>query len=276
MDLLAPHSAPLSELLSLLAPDSSKNSFRLWLKQGRVLIDGEKASSFDQPVQQGQKIALGKKDKFIDGGIRILYEDRDLVVVDKLAGLLSVATAYEKETCVHSLLKARFYRQQVFPVHRLDRETSGLLVFAYSSLARDVFKHQFKTHDIQREYLAIVRGHLPVSSGTWQSYLKEEPDYFVRSAQDGQKAVTHYRVVKECKKRGLTLLYLTLETGRKNQIRVHCSEAGFPIVGDEKYGDLSPSRLCLHATNLQFSHPRTKKSMIFHSPPPAVFDRLLA
>lgn len=259
-------------------PGCSKNDLRSWLHEKRILIDGKPAKTLDTNLQEGMCVSLGPRKKFASHGVEILYEDRDLVVIDKPSGLLSVATDHQKEHCVHSILKRRFHTRRVFPVHRLDRDTSGILVFAYTEEARDHLKKQFEVHTIAREYNAVVQGAPSPTQGTWESYLVEEKNFFVRTAskERGQLAITHYKI--EQANAQFALLNLKLETGRKNQIRVQAKEAGCPLLGDEKY---NPSlgkkqhRLCLHAIRLAFMHPTTKKTLVFISPPPVFFQKLV-
>ncbi len=259
-------------------PGCSKNDVRSWLRGGRITIDGNLAKTLDIHLKEGMCVALGPRAKFASHGIKILYEDRDLIVIEKPSGLLSVATAQIKEHCVHAILKSRFHTRRVFPVHRLDQDTSGILVFAYTERTRDHLKKQFEAHTIEREYCAVVQGVPSPFQGTWTSYLIEGKDYFVRTSKknQGQLAITHYKIEKASKT--CALLRLTLETGRKNQIRVQAKEAGCPLLGDEKYNpslDQGKQRLCLHALRLAFTHPTTKKTMVFTSPPPAFFEKLV-
>jgi 23S rRNA pseudouridine1911/1915/1917 synthase len=252
------------ELLGYLSPDSSKNTRRNWLKQGRVSLDGKMIVKPNAIVREGQTIELGKRIAFVEE-LKILYEDDHIVVVDKPEGLLSVATDFEKH-CAHRLLKRKYHHRRVFPVHRLDREVSGILLFAYTEQARDHLKEQFYRHSIEREYQAIVEGHLQQSKGMWRSHLVEDETYYVSShATKGQLAITQYEVIQY--ERLCTRLKLTLETGRKNQLRVHCKESGHPIFGDKKYGANHPKapRLCLHATRLKFIHPHLEKTFSFTS-----------
>jgi|JI9StandDraft_1071089.scaffolds.fasta_scaffold40609_3 23S rRNA pseudouridine1911/1915/1917 synthase len=205
---------------------------------------------------------MQKKAKRRDG-ILIYHEDRDIIVVEKPEGLLTVATNYTEHS-LHSIVKT--WRRRVWPVQRLDRETSGVIVFALNEESRDYLKEQFAEHSIEREYQGIVCGEL-LDSGTWQSRLKEDKNYFVRSHPHGEVAITHYEPLGYSSKKR-TLVKFLLETGKKNQIRVHASEAGFPLLGDTKYGNLSWKRLALHAHRLSFTHPVTKKRMAFTSPSP--------
>jgi tRNA pseudouridine32 synthase/23S rRNA pseudouridine746 synthase/23S rRNA pseudouridine1911/1915/1917 synthase len=250
----------------------------------------------------GQEVNVGPTVSFSDYGVKILYEDRDIVVLEKPDRLLTVATLEETEKTVHSVLKRRLKRM-VYPVHRLDRDTSGVMIFAYTTRARDSLKTQFLKHTIERVYFAYVEGTPQPKKGTWRSHLIEDDFYFVKSAEFGDAeeeprnqrqaryrppyqraadnkkqaaklAITHYEVIEE--KKEVSLVKFTLETGRKNQIRVHASEAGFPIVGDCKYGAQTQrrGRLCLHAHILGFQHPFKNKKMRFISPLPAYFSKV--
>ncbi len=266
MELFSTQTQSLLELLRTGYPSSSNTTLRGWISGGRIEMDGKRISRANFLVKSGQCVRVGPRAKIVQGELKILYEDNDLVVIDKPEGLLSVATDFDQTRSAHSLLKRRFHRPRIYPVHRLDRETSGLLVFAYTESAREGLKKLFNEHAVIREYRAVVHGILPDLKGTFHSYLKEDASYFVRSVDKGKLAITHYQVLK--KKKNKTLLKLHLETGRKNQIRVHLSEAGFPIVGDSKYGIDKADRLYLHALELGFTHPVTKKSMHFYSPCP--------
>jgi 23S rRNA pseudouridine1911/1915/1917 synthase len=267
----------LLEFIQQLAPESSKNTLRSWIAAGRVLVSGERVEKGNARVFPGQEVIIGSKPIFIRNDIRIVYEDKEIVVLEKPAGLLSVETDFEKETTVHAILKKRFKGRQVFPVHRLDRETSGIMLFAYTESARDALKDQFEQRLIDKTYMAVVEGTLTPAQGTWESYLEEDEFYRVSStihSERGKLAITHYKVVKS--NRRYSLLSLTLETGRKNQLRVHCADAGYPIAGDSKYGaGTDPAdRLCLHAHRIAFAHPRTGKAFVFESPAPLSFTKL--
>jgi tRNA pseudouridine32 synthase/23S rRNA pseudouridine746 synthase/23S rRNA pseudouridine1911/1915/1917 synthase len=282
-------------VLQQLSPDSSKNTLKSWVEQGRVSVDNVRVDTYMQDLLPGQEVSIGPKISFSDAGVKILYEDRDLVVIEKPDRLLSVASLSETEKTAHAILKRRL-RRMVYPVHRLDRETSGVMIFAYTPEARDHLKEQFLKHSIERVYYAYVEGAPSPKKGTWRSHLVEDDFYFVKSIdeqpqrryaktplktsfkakkEDAPKlAITHYEVIEE--KSGISLVKFKLETGRKNQIRVHASEAGFPIVGDCKYGAQTQrrGRLCLHAHILGFEHPTKKKTMKFVSPLPAYFSCL--
>lgn len=269
---------PLLECLALLAPDSSKSTLRSWVKEGRVTVDGQTAKRGDAQVAKGQKVALGQKPTFAADNLRIVYEDKHLVAIEKPEGLLSVSTAFEKNDTAFSLLKKHYHPRKVYVVHRIDQDTSGVMVFALSEESMTGLKEHFEKHDINRSYYAIVEGKVSPEKGTWQSYLYEDARYMVHSTDDpsqGVLAITHYQVEKTTPR--YSLLKLTLETGRKNQIRVHCLQCGCPIAGDKKYGAHTDpvKRLCLHAATLEFAHPVTGKMMRFASPLPESFNTLL-
>lgn len=264
----------LLEVLQGLSPDSSKNTLKSWVEKGRVWIGSAVAKKAHVEVKAGQEVAVGPKTSFTDEGIKIVYEDRYLVVLDKPDALLSVATMKEEDRTAHTILKRRLGKA-VFAVHRLDRDTSGLMMFTYTKEARDRLKKQFEVHAVLRHYIALVQGILKEKSGTWKSYLREDESYRVYSAPSGQLAITHYEVLDE--KPTFSCVKFALETGRKNQIRVHCQDAGHSILGDEKYGSkMDPyHRLCLHAFQLEFVHPFTNKKLSFKSnlPPEFRFGR---
>lgn len=276
MKLVVQESMRLWEALLLMAPQTSKTEVRSWLKQGRVLVDGSIEQRADVTVQPNQTLSLSKRKKFAMEEVEILYEDRDFVVIDKPAGLLSVSSHFQKEQTAHAILK-NYYQKPVEVVHRLDQDTSGVLLFARHEKARDAIKKLFEVHAIERFYAAIVEGRPVEGAGIWQSFLKEGTDYRVQevSAEEGGNfAVTHY--TWKASKGHFSWLELKLETGKKNQIRVHCQAAGLPIVGDRKYGATSNplKRLGLHAHTLLFVHPFTHKTIKVTSPLPTEFSRL--
>ena len=261
---------PLLDVLRALLPDSSKNKLKSLIDQGRVAVGGTLAQKSDLIVERGQEVVVGPKASFADEGIRIVYEDRYLVVLDKPPKLLSVATDAEDERTVHAILKQRLGKM-VYPVHRLDRDTSGLMMFTYTPTTQEAMKKQFEKHEVSRHYIAMLEGHLETKCGTWKSFLQEDANYRVFSAPTGEHAITHYEVVAE--KPTFSCVRFILETGRKNQIRVHASESGHPVIGDKKYGARTNpyKRLCLHAEELHFFHPHLKKVMKFRAALPEMF-----
>jgi tRNA pseudouridine32 synthase/23S rRNA pseudouridine746 synthase/23S rRNA pseudouridine1911/1915/1917 synthase len=262
---------PLLAALAVLSPESSKNTLKSWVEQGRVSVNGIRVSQVRLELLPGQELNIGPKVSFSEHGVKILYEDQHLVVIDKPDRLLTVASLVENERTVHAILKRRLKRM-VYPVHRLDRDTAGVMLFAYTPEACDKLKRQFAEHTIERVYYAYVEGTPSPAKGTWRSHLVEDDVFFVKSSEKGKLAITHYEIIEE--KKGISLVKFTLETGRKNQIRVHASEAGYPIVGDTKYGAQNHrrGRLCLHAHTLGFQHPFLNKRMRFISPLPSYFS----
>lgn len=278
MKYVVPSDFSLLEALTQISPQSSKNTLRSWIKEGRVQVDGVTIKNSSLTVLKDQLVTVGQRKKIIRSGIPILYEDNDFVVIDKPSGLLSVATAFEKGETVHALLKAHYHPRKIFVVHRLDQDTSGVLLFALNQASCDRMKDLFEVHAIERSYTAVVEGLLRIPEGTWQSFQFEDNQYVVHETQDetkGRLAITHFQTIAASKR--YTLLELQLQTGRKNQIRVHCQSAGHSVVGDKKYGaQTNPlKRLCLHAHLLAFQHPFSKKYLRFESPVPREFYHLV-
>jgi RluA family pseudouridine synthase len=220
--------------------------------------------------------------KFLPNGLAILYEDKDILVVDKPAGLLTVSTEHEKSRTAHSILTDYFRtgcgrsRKRLYVVHRLDRDTSGTLIFAKSEEAKFRLQDQWK--QTEKKYLAVVHGKCEKSSGTITTYLAEDKEYRVYSTSDstkGKLSQTAYTVLRMIK--GLSLLEVVLLTGRKNQIRVHLAGIGNPIVGDTKYGHVDdPSPLmALHARSISFKHPFSGKQLTFEAEVPDFFSTLV-
>ncbi len=215
-------------------------------------------------------------------GLRILHEDRDILVVDKAPGLLTVGTETQREQTAYYRLTNYVRKgnakspQRVFIVHRLDREVSGLLVFAKSNAAKLVLQSQWES--AEKRYAAVVHGIFSEKEGTLSSYLIENSAHVVHATNDrknGKLSHTGYRVLKES--RDHSLLEVTLLTGRKHQIRVHLADAGHPIIGDKKYGSRSRGgqRMALHAMYLAFNHPYSGKRVVFETPVPGYFERLI-
>jgi tRNA pseudouridine32 synthase/23S rRNA pseudouridine746 synthase/23S rRNA pseudouridine1911/1915/1917 synthase len=214
--------------------------------------------------------------------LEILYEDDDIIVIDKPAGLLTVKTANEKTKTAQYILtdyvrKGNYKsRKQVYVVHRLDQWTSGVLIFAKSEDVKE--KLQAQWDKVEKKYLTVVHGHLKEKQGVISSYLAENKMFVVYSTNDktkGKLSHTEYKVLKESA--ALSLLEINLLTGRKNQIRVHLSDKGHPIAGDRKYGkaDDGFKRLALHAKSISFPHPSTGQVMTFETKAPAYFKELM-
>ena len=217
--------------------------------------------------------------RFRPRGITFLHEDRDVVVIDKAEGILTTEALYGDPKTAHAAVTAYLRKgaprssKCAYLVHRLDRETSGVLLFAKSEEAQIRLKENWAANE--KIYLALVEGHLPEKRGLFESALAEDERYFVRSVEDpaeGKWARTQYAVCFETER--MSAVKIRLLTGRKNQIRVHFSEAGHPVIGDWKYGAsrrFHAPRLFLHAQSLAFDHPHTGERMTFEAPIPAAF-----
>jgi len=232
-------------------------------------------SSRRRPAARHQKASPGRS-------VQIIFEDKDIIVVDKPEGLLTIATDKEKNRTLYAYLfehvKSKKPPEMLFIVHRLDREASGLLVFAKSEVSKRHLQDQFKEHSAGRTYVAITEGQMARNEQTIESYLAENRVHRCYSTRDrakGKRAVTHVRVLQRSRHR--TLAEVQLETGRKHQIRVHLAEQGHPIVGDHAYGSRTDPvrRLALHAAKLAFKHPRSGKRLEFTSQPPTLFASLI-
>jgi 23S rRNA pseudouridine1911/1915/1917 synthase len=205
--------------------------------------------------------------------LQIVHEDRDVLVLNKPAGLLTSTVPRERRPTLLAAVRQYLPRARVGLIHRLDRDSSGLLVFSKSHPAYRALKSQFYHHTVTRIYTAVVQGIPSPPKETIQSRLVEWADGTVHSTRDprkGELAVTEYEVVDKAS--GRAVVRVKLQTGRKHQVRVHLSERGTPIVGDVLYGKPDPAGLHLAATTLAFDHPRTGKRMEFHLPPPAWLD----
>lgn len=207
----------------------------------------------------------------------IIYEDKNIIVVNKPSGLLTVSTTKEKEKTlfhqVSSYVKKNNSKLKVYIIHRLDKDTSGIVMFAKNKTIKYLYQNNWDKLVIKREYTAVVKGVLKEKQGIIKSYLKETKTLLVYSSSDkknGKLAITNYKVIKENKR--YSLLSIDIKTGRKNQIRVHMKDINHPIVGDKKYGDEKFKRLMLHASLLVLINPITKKEMRFISNPPKIFD----
>jgi len=255
------------------------------LQGGRVRVNGEVVKDAKRELGADDAVDVVSKAvaRQLPPGMTILFEDPDVIVILKSHGLLTVATERERETTAQAYLNTYLgavrREERVHVVHRLDRETSGVLVFAKNFHARERLKEQFAEHNVDRLYVAVVEGSIEPPRGTIRSHLFERRDLKMVSVEPkpGAKlAVTHYRTVKSSAK--FSMVEVTLETGRKNQIRAHLSEAGHPVVGDRMYGATSNplDRLGLHAKHLGFIHPTSGKKLTFTAPVPSSFGGLFA
>jgi RluA family pseudouridine synthase len=272
----------LLDALARLVPGSSKTTLRQMLAAGRVRVNGAVEKNAKRALRAGEVVDIAKKEHhaLLPAEVALLYEDDAILVVVKPPGLLTVSTESERERTLQAILNAylkqKGSRERIHVVHRLDRESSGVLVFAKRFEIREALKERFAAHDIDRVYVAIVEGEVVPAKGTIRTHLWEGKDLIVRSVDpraypDAKPAVTHYRTVSST--RGYATLEVTLETGRKNQIRAHLSEKGHPIAGDARYGAKTDPirRLALHARILGLEHPETGKKMTFEAPVPGEF-----
>jgi len=265
-------------------PHKNRNNIKTMLKKREVLVNGKAITQYNHPLKPGQKVEISTSPAPRASqmhGISIVYEDRDLIVLNKNAGLLSMATDKEKRNTVYSMLsnyaKDENKDNKIFIVHRLDRETSGLMMFAKSKEVQELLQESWKRTVMERSYLAVIDGQLDPPDGTVTSYLFESSVFIVYSSQDpekGERAITHYKTIKSNEL--YSLLKMNLETGKKNQIRVHLQDLKHPVVGDKKYGSTSNpiGRLALHAWVLAFTHPRTNEKLRFETSIPGSFLKL--
>ena len=258
----------------------SHNRAKAILTGGGVRVDHKNTRQFDLTLQPGQLVEISKRkptgelqSKFV----KIVYEDPQIIVIEKAPGILSMASSHHS-FCVKQVLDDYFHRTHqkcnAHVVHRLDRDTSGLLVYAKTLEAEQILEHNWRDIVTDRRYLALVSGELPQQQGSVESWLKDNKAYFTYSSptdNGGKYALTHYRVLKSNGRH--SLVELKLETGRKNQIRVHMQDLGHPVCGDTKYGngDDPIGRLALHAFRLNFYHPITGEPLKFETPVPKGF-----
>ncbi|MDD3027620.1 MAG: RluA family pseudouridine synthase [Erysipelotrichaceae bacterium] len=253
----------------------NKKNVKKYLKYKQVHLNGSNEVRFDTLCQPGDQVEIKEAAKT---GLDIIYEDDELVVIDKPAGLLSIAGGNEKEqTAYHQVslyLKETNPKARVFVLHRLDRDTSGILMFAKNERIKKLLQDKWNDIVTHRGYYALCEGKLPKEKDRIVNYLKESKTQQVYIAKDGKKAITDYEVMKSSK--GNTLARIFLQTGRKNQIRVTLSSLNCPIVGDKKYGSVTNPirRLGLHAYCFGFVHPITMKKYYFESAIPEEFERV--
>jgi 23S rRNA pseudouridine1911/1915/1917 synthase len=262
----------------------NRDNIKTLLRNKQVYVNGRAVSQFDYNLDPGMQVSI-KWDRLSkeqpQHGVHIVFEDEHLIVVDKQAGILSIATDKEKQGTAYSILSAHVKKRdpanRIFVVHRLDRDTSGLMMFAKSEEVQSLIQKAWQTNIDERTYIALVEGCVDEPEGTISSYLFESKAYIMHSSQDARKgdlAITHFKVIKRNK--DFSLLEVNLETGKKNQIRVHMQDMGHSIVGDKKYSaETNPiGRMGLHASLLAFTHPVSKEKMRFESKVPVKFLRL--
>lgn len=258
----------------------SRNKVKDILQGRGIKVNGKIVTQFDYPLTAGQKISVSKSkknDTFKNRYVNLVYEDPYLVVIEKKPGILSMAAGH-KSLNVKSVLDEYFHRTRqrctAHVVHRLDRDTSGLMVYAKDMQTEQILEHEWHNIVYDRRYVAVVSGEMEDDEGTIANWLKDNKAYVTFSSpvdNGGKYAVTHFHVLDRTTEH--SLVEYKLETGRKNQIRVHSADMGHPVCGDVKYGngDDPIHRLCLHAYMLCFYHPVTRARMEFETPIPSQF-----
>lgn len=265
-------------------PEKSKTTVKSYLAHKQIAVNKIVRSQFDYPLQPGDTVAINFDRNFSElkhPMLKLVYEDDYFIVVNKANGLLTVATDLEKNKTafriISNYVKNQHPRNHIFVLHRLDKDTSGLLVFAKSQEIQSEMQRNWERVVTDRKYVAVIEGCPEKMSGEITSYLCENKVFKVYSSanNEGQFARTRYKIIKANKQ--YSLVELELETGRKNQIRVHMSEFGHSIVGDKKYGAKSNPirRIALHAFKLTFIHPVTKQELDFQTPIPKSFQTLI-
>ena len=277
----------LLEALSLMHPNSKRNTLRKMLTAGRVMVDGNIIHKAKFLVPNGSTISISNKEtasksspppsvKKQNPRIKILFEDEHIIIVNKQAGLLSVATNKMEPDTLHSrvvnYLKSQNEKSWAFIVHRLDRETSGVMIFAKHKRHKEYLQEQFARREVHRIYHALVEGKPETDRGTIREWLLEDKFLRVKAVKknhpQAKEAITHYSV--EDNDEFASLVQLTIETGRRHQIRVGLANLGCPVVGDSDHGaEGNPiGRIALHASSLEFLHPETDDPVRFEAPIP--------
>lgn len=266
----------LIEFLKKMFSNLSKNSVKSLLHNEKVFVNGNMTTKYNYELNIGDVVEIREK---IAKNIDIIYEDKDIIVINKPSGLLTVATEKEKNKTAYHLvmeyLKKKNKNNRIFIIHRLDKDTSGIIMFAKNERAKHLYQDNWNDIVKKRCYYAVIDGKMQKKEGTIKSYLKENGN-MVYSVKDrsGKLAITEYKVLKE--RKNISLLDINLKTGRKNQIRVHMKENKTPILGDLKYGEKSKliNRLALHAYKLELVNPVTKKLLTFEINMPNEFKML--
>ncbi len=265
-------------------PDKSRSTIKSLLAHHQVSVDYAVTTQFNHPLKAGQQVMINwtkVQQSSPRRGLTVVFEDPHILVIEKQAGLLSIATDKEKQRTVYRILSDQAKKMnpdnRIFVVHRLDREASGLMIFAKSRAVQQSLQHSGQKTAAKRTYVAVVEGSVTPDEGAITSWLKENQAHVVYSSQipgDGLRAETRYRVLR--KNNDYTLLEIKPETERKNQVRVHLKDLGHCITGDRKYGSAKRpiDRMALHARVLTFRHPVTNKDLRFETPIPGSFLRL--
>ncbi len=268
----------LLETLYVLFKDLSKKKIKNYLKDGGVLVNGKVVTKFNTPVKKNDIIELSKINKtHKKSNLDIIYEDEYFFVINKPAGLLSISTTKEKEKTAYHLvrefIKNRKKNDKIFALHRLDKDTSGVLVFVKDNTLKNLLQNNWDKYVKTREYVALVTGNVK-DVDDYTCYLKEiGPDkVIVTNKKEGKVAITSFKTINKNNK--YSLVKVNIKTGRRNQIRVVLNHLGSPIVGDKKYGGIKSNRLYLHASKLTITNPLNNKTYTFESSVPTSFKKV--
>ena len=257
--------------------DMPKKRIKQYLKYGSIFINNHKSTKFDEKIYPNDIIVIDTNSKNTSNlAFDILFEDNNIIVVNKPSGLLTIATAKEKEKTLYHMiseyLKTKNKNNKVFVVHRLDKDTSGIVIFSKDMKTKNLLQDNWNDIVKLREYVAIVHGNINKKEDTIKQKLKQTKTnlVYVTKDIDGKEAITHYKVIKENEE--YSELEIKIETGRKNQIRVALASINHPIVGDKKYGIKdNANRLYLHANRLKIYYPILKKEILFETKIPSLF-----
>lgn len=265
-------------------PSKSRNNIKSLLSNEQIIINGNSVRQFNHKLKCGEEVVVNwskTRDKDQPPGLKIIFEDDFIIGVEKDAGILSVGTEKQTEEtayrAISEYIKNKNPKGLIFVIHRLDRDTSGVMIFAKNQQVQKKLRDNWQDAVLERKYVAVVQGRVEQDEGTITSWLKENKAMLMYSSQkedDGQKAVTHYKVLK--RNYDFSLVELDLETGRKNQIRVHMMDLGHSIIGDDKYKSTTNPifRLGLHARQLKFIHPVTEEEILLETKIPESFMEL--
>ena len=250
----------------------SKNSIKNLLHNRYVYVNEKCITKYDYNLKKNDIVSI-KSTNDLD----IIYEDKNIIVVNKPYGLLTVSTSNEKEKTLYKMVsnyvKKTNKKNKIFIINRIDKDTSGIVMFSKSEIIKKIYQNNWNNLVKSRNYLAIVKGILNKKEGEIKSNLLEDKNHIVHSSKNGKLAITRYKVLKE--KNGLSLLDINILTGRKNQIRVHMKENNTPILGDSKYGKKEKTRMYLHAYKLSIINPINKKNMEFKTNIPNEFNKII-
>jgi len=277
-----------AELMAFLLENlkqKSRDNIKSLLRNSQVSVNGDDISQFNHPLVPGDIVLIKWTRDAVKGpsrNLNIVFEDDYLIVIDKHSGLLSISSGRETYATAYSILSSYVKKKnpadKIFVVHRLDRDTSGVMMFAKSEKVQAMLQERWKETVTERKYMAVVEGKVEEKEGRIESYIYESKALIMHTTKDpgkGELAITRFRTIKA--NDNYSLLEIYLETGRKNQIRLHMKEMGHSIAGDKKYGAHGNpiGRLALHAGVLAFVHPVTKEHLRFESKIPAKFRRLI-